>query len=345
MLKHTKFLALISAAVLVLSLSGCSAKEAAYDTAAYAPETEAAYEYASNYAVGNGAVDAASLAAESTAAVSEETAPSAEYERKIVRNGNLTMQADDARECYSQLLDYAKSLGGYESSCTVNSHEYDYTTYVNLDAVIKLPPEQLDAFMNKAGEIGTVTYSSITSDEITSEYYDVKTRLDSQTKALESYYALLEKAETVEDIITIQTRIDDLTANIESLKGMIKLYDSMVDESTVNLSVVQNTAITPPASEFEWNSLDPATVGKLIKRGFLGVTNFLWSLLQWLFIIIVSALPLLVIGGGIFWLIRFLRKRRKAKNSNAADSKDDPASDNPSAPSYNTSEHEDKEEN
>ena len=318
-MKKKIFAALLSAVLALTLLSGCSAESQSSDIAYEDINTES---MSNSYSGSYGFDDMDALTDSSAAEPKEESASvdstdsEATYERKIIRNGTIDMDADDAKACYAQLLDYAKSVGGYEYSCSVNSYEHDYSTSTYLTATIKLPPEELDAFMTKAGEFGTITYSEVTADEITAEYYDIQTRLDTLTASLDSYYALLEDAESVEEILAIQARIDELVTQIESLKGQLKLYDSLVDESTVNISISQYTIIPKPEKEFEWDSLDASTMGKLIKSGFLGVCNFLWSLLQWLFIIIVSALPILLIAGVIIWLV--IRSKKKAKKEPTA---------------------------
>ncbi|MBE6754709.1 MAG: DUF4349 domain-containing protein [Ruminococcaceae bacterium] len=306
-----KAITILLALLMVMGLTGCSSTESdsmAMENSSAAYDSYALYDSMGDYAPTE--APEASTVTETTDASGEVTE---EFERKIVRNADISLEADDARKCYADLLAFARSVGGYESSCSVNARESEYSDYVYLNAVIKLPPEQLDAFMNKAGEVGTVTNSSVTSDEITAEYYDVQTRLTSLTAALDSYYTLLEKAETIEEVLSIQTRIDELVTEIEVLKGTLRLYNSMVDESTVNIYISQYNEVPAEEKEYEWDSLDAPAVGKLIKNGFLGVCNFLWSLLQWLAIIIISASPLLLVAGIILFFALRARKARKQR--------------------------------
>lgn len=242
------------------------------------------------------------------------TGSDGEFERKIVRNADISLEADDARACYSELVACAAELGGYESSCSINSNESGSSyRYVSINAQIKLPPEQLDTFLAKVGELGTVTHLETSRDEITAEYYDVALRLETAREQLDTYYGLLDTAQNIDEVLSIQTRIDQLVSDIEYYEGMIRYYDSMVDESTVTVYIHQEIDVPVGEDDFEWDSLGAKDVLRLIKNGFLGVLNFLWSALLWLFIIVVSALPLAVIGVPAFFLIRRYRKKHPKK--------------------------------
>ncbi len=249
-------------------------------------------------------------------------------ERKIIKNAYIDMEAENANECYQSLLGYAKQLGGYESSCQSKINDYGDKKYIYITAQLRLPPDKLESFVSKTGELGEVTYSDISQDEITEAYYDLSTRLASKNAALGSYYGLLEKAETIEDILEIQTRIDQITEEIEAIKGKLRVYDSLVDESTVNLSITERCTTPAAEKEFEWDSLSLADFGKLIKNGFLGVCNFVWSLLQWVAIILISIIPILVIAGVVFIIVRAIRKKlgitsKKSKKSPKAEKTDE----------------------
>lgn len=311
----------------VPTLFGCSSSASeSYDMAVMdeMPVVEESYDMALNGSYSYGS-DVDSEEAVDSAPAEE----SGEFERKIIRDANIEIEAEDAKACYASVLQYVKSLGGYESSFNERSNEYSSGTYVDIDAEFRLPPEKLDEFVGHTGDFGEVTYCSVTSEEITETYYDLATRLETKERALDSYYELLEKAETIEDILIIQKRIDDLTVEIESIKGRLRLYDSLVDESTVYLSISQYTAAPVAEKEFEWDSLTAGDFFKLIKNGFLGVCNFVWSAFQWLLIIVISSLPILLIAGAVFFVVRKVRKNaadRKPQTAKPADNGDNVAS-------------------
>ena len=323
-----KIFAAAMAVSLLLTLTACSsssAEDSYYETEAYEPTYDMMADY--DYGFENGmSVNTSASGAEAPAEpmteeekeAAADSADDAAIERKIIKNADINMDAENAEECYASILDYAKQLGGYESSCSTNTNDYGSSKYIYIYAELRLPPEKLEDFVGKVGDFGTVTSLDVSSDEITEEYYDLETRMKSKEAALESYYALLEKAETVDEILVIQTRIDGITEEIEAIKGRLRVYDALVSESKVMLRISEYVVDAPAEKEFEWDSLSGNDVGKLVKNGFLSVCNFVWSLLQWLFIIIVSISPLLLVAGIVLLVVRFFKKRNEA-NGKAAE--------------------------
>lgn len=231
-----------------------------------------------------------------TETISADTAEPADntvgnIERKIIKNGDITLQADDVTAAYTNLNQYVESIGGYEFSYSYNEEQYDGSSYIH--AVFKLPPDKLDDVMQYAGNYAKILNSSTSSEDITNQYYDYKTRLETMEKSLESYYSLLEKAQTTEAIVSIQDSINSLTLEIESVKGQIKLYDSLTNEATLSVGIYQTPAVV--TEDVEWDSISLKDMGRLSSNGFITVVNGIWSVLQWLVIILISISPILLI--------------------------------------------------
>ena len=238
----------------------------------------------------------------------------AEYEDKIIRTADITMESGDAQKCYDTLLAFVKKNGGKEISISKSSETYGSYDYIYYNAELKIAPDKLDAFLALAEKTDKVTSSEVSSNDVTQDYYDIKLRLNTKKEALKSYYKLLKEATTIEEALEVQRYITDLTAEIESMEGMLKYYDSKVDLSTVHLTIRQQDKVHVGAEDdFEWDSLSFKDFLTLIKNGFLSVVNFLWSLLLWLIIIVIAISPILLIVGIVIFIIRRYRKKHPRK--------------------------------
>ena len=85
-------------------------------------------------------------------------------------------------------------------------------------------------------ECGDVTYDSVYSKDVTAEYVDTKSRLDNLIKTRDKYKNLLEKAQTVEEILKVekelarvQSEIDAKTAVFNVLKNDVSQYEISVE--------------------------------------------------------------------------------------------------------------------
>ena len=126
---------------------------------------------------------------------------------------------------------------------------------------IRIPAENLDAFLAQLGDTINIVDNQSTVDDVSSKYYDIVSRLETleaERTALTNMYA---SADTVEYMLQIQKRLYDVIEEIESYKTTLKYYDNQVAYSTVNLLIEEVIEYTEKVPE-------PATFGERISRAF-----------------------------------------------------------------------------
>lgn len=228
--------------------------------------------------------------------------------KKIIKNASLSLETYEVKEAYSKLLDYAKTCGGYEFSRNLN----EVGDYISIEAVIKINPQSLDDLLGYAGECGDIRYSNVSSDDITTEYYDIEIRLENKRRNLEKYYEYLAAAKNVDEMIKLQNEIDRITAEIESYEGQLRLWNALIEESTVTLSIYQKN--DPNNLEpVDWSSMTAEKMGALMLNGFKSVCNVILAILQWLVIILFSALPFIIIAVLLIFIFVKISKANKKK--------------------------------
>ncbi|MCL1803011.1 MAG: DUF4349 domain-containing protein [Eubacteriaceae bacterium] len=230
---------------------------------------------------------------------------------KVIRNASLQIKADDASGFYKSVIKHCNELGGYEFSYSISI----YDTYTAINATVKVPPAKLSAFVSFVGDNAELTNSSMDSRDITEDYFDANTRLETKRKALEQYYTLLQKAENVEEIVYVQKIIDDITESIESLEGRIRLWDSLTSMSTVSLYIRQENGPVQARKEISWNTLSFSDMGYLIRHSFLSIANTVTSLIQWMIIALIGYSPIWAILAATVLLLRWVRKNKGVKTS------------------------------
>lgn len=228
--------------------------------------------------------------------------------RKIIQNASVDVQTDDSLALYKSLAEWAQANGGYEDS----KNQFKSGDATVVEATLKLPPEQVEAFLDFVAQSGEVINCSTESQDITDSYYDVQTRLESKRKSLQSYYELLNRASTVEEIGTVQSYINQITEEIEALTGRIKMWDSQVSYASVRVYIREYTDAVKIKKDISWNTLTFDDMLYMMKSGFLGAVNFLASALQWLLIAVIAVIPILLPIAIVIFLLRRRRKKKKA---------------------------------
>ena len=83
---------------------------------------------------------------------------------------------------------------------------------------------------------------------MTEQYVDIEARLAALRAEQESFLNLMEKAQTIEEILQIQSYLTDVNYQIESYTSRMKTYDSLIAYSTLTLDVTEVERIVPPSA-------------------------------------------------------------------------------------------------
>lgn len=300
-----------------------AADTAAYDaggvysnSAAYYDVAEEEYGYAEAAAAADYDYEYAEApAAEAIAAeepIAEEgsvSVPEGAVDRKLIKTVNISAETEAFDELVPQLQKRVEELGGYIESISV----YDIDSYYVENMLQKrrcaqmtarVPKEALDGFLAQVGEQTNVISRSENVEDVTLQYVD----LDSHKKVLlteqERLLALMEQAESVEDIISIEERLSDVRYQIESMESQLRTYDNKIDYSTVYLYIEEVRKYSPPQTATVWQRIENGFVKSLEDIGF-GIQDFAINFVIDLPYIILGLLGIVV----AFFVLRAILKR------------------------------------
>ncbi len=225
---------------------------------------------------------------------------------KIIRIVNISGESKDFEKTTEEIQGQIKENGGYIENSEIRggksyidgSGNSRIATYV-----IRIPADKLDDFLNTARGLINVTYSSESTEDVTLDYYDIQSRLDTLKSKKTALEKMLEKAETLDDILTIQESLYDVIGEIEAYQSKLNLYDNKVNYSTVNLTVREVVEYTETKLSF----------GKRIADAFYGGFNAFCNMVQGIAVGIVYLAPFFFIPVtvGIVLLVVFIAKKRK----------------------------------
>lgn len=315
-------------AAAVLTACGGSSGYATADTTTYQNASAAAYDAGGDYLISNGVAVLNEMAEEVVYedAVEEELGESVALEqqdalagRKLIKTVNLNVETEEFDALMPALEQRVASLDGYIEDMSSynrgNNYSSDYigTNYLRYASMtIRIPKENLDTFLSTVAEQSNIVSRSESVTDVTLQYVDLeshkKALLAEQGRLLE----LMERAETVEDIITIEGRLSEVRYQLESMESQLRTFDNKIDYSTVYLSVDEVEQYTPT---------DQTGVGQRISSGFMeslrgvgrGIGNFaIWFVIH-LPYIVVWAVIIVIIVLIIRAICRMIAKRKLKK--------------------------------
>lgn len=110
---------------------------------------------------------------------------------------------------------------------------------------LRIPDRQLEAALDELATYGRETRRDIRTSDVTMQYADLEARL-ANAKALQTRLrALLNDAETVQDVLNVEVELARVTTEVERLEGQIRYLANQVAFSTLTLRVVDEVQPGP----------------------------------------------------------------------------------------------------
>lgn len=221
--------------------------------------------------------------------------------RKIIQNGSVRLEVEDPAKTSDSIQTYALEKKGYLANANKNENQ----DIITIDLEIKIPVQEWAGFMRFLRSLGKVKNETVTTNEITKEYYDTTARLKNAENQLKQYSQLLMQAQKIEDILGIQREIDQVQERIEQFKGQLSLWDQQVALSTVIINIRQTPTTQATSKNPTWDFLSGSEMWKLMKNNAIVVVSGMIKFLQYFVIILLFyLLPIGLICWFLYWLIK-----------------------------------------
>ena len=137
-------------------------------------------------------------------------------ERMIVRTGDMSLVVEDVPVAIDRITWMADGFEGY----VVSSRVWKERERLAGSIAIRVPAEHFDDAMRTLRELAVdVTSDRTSSKDVTEEYVDLSAKLQNLEATEEQLLRIMEKAETVEDILNVQRELSRTRCEIEQTKA------------------------------------------------------------------------------------------------------------------------------
>ena len=229
--------------------------------------------------------------------------------QKLVRTVSLTLRTtafDNDLESVQALLE---GLGGYvENLYQYGDVESGDTRTASLS--MRVPSENLDAFLDGMEGVGRMTDRSESVTDMTVQYTDNQTRLETLYAKRERLNQLMAQAQEVSDLIELETAIADTQYEIERYETSQRDIDRRVDMSAVNVTLLEES----PAQSATAEDIGLGErLGAALKASLRWLGGFLRNMLVFVTMILPVAVPVAAIAA-VVWLVVRRRSPRAPKD-------------------------------
>lgn len=237
-------------------------------------------------------------------------------QHKIIKNANVTIETRSFDEDINFIKEKAEELGGYIESESVSGRkpqEYgDGTRYAII--TFRIPADKLNTFLTLAEGAATVTDKHISSDDVTTQYYDTDARREMYETQRDRVMELLKKAESMEDILMLENELTRINYEIDSLTTQLRSWDRLVDYSTVCMDVYELSPDRPSTTTDDFSTK--------VSVGFKSTLTGLGKFFEGFAIFMISASPVIAVLAAVaiavIVIVKLCRKRRAKKRAAAA---------------------------
>ena len=225
--------------------------------------------------------------------------PTTQTDRLVVQESNLSLVVKNVRESSDKAIDWAKSVGGYMVSSSLSQPEEAPYAYV----VLRIPAKDLKPAIEYFRSLAIkVSSENLLGTDVTDEYIDIDSRLDTLNKTKAKFEEILSKATAVQDILTVQRELINLQDQIDSLKGRQQYLEKTAELAKISLHLSTDEFSLPyaPSQPFR-----PAAIFKQAVRSLVGTLRGGAKLLIW--VGVYSPIWLLILG--IIWFFKHRKKK------------------------------------
>lgn len=217
-----------------------------------------------------------------------ESVESPAIQRKLILNGYSRIEVESISDLDQKINDWAESFGGYIS--------FSDWTERTFNACVKIPSDRFYDAMNSAGNFGKVKNHNINTNDVTDEYYDLETRIETKKILRDKLQGYLKQAKDLKDMLEIERQLNSVQSELESIEGRMKRLSNQIDFSTISLDFYMPAGQTDSGFEYP-------DYGDGFRDFGINVLKFFKKFVIGLCYVIVYGIPIAGAALLFFWLL------------------------------------------
>jgi len=188
--------------------------------------------------------------------------------RSIVSRASVAIEVPAVRPAMTSIRAIAESLGGFVEELSASGGAEPASG----NATIRVPGATFFEAVERIEALGEVLSEVVGTEDVSEQIIDLAARLRSEQTKETSFLALLNRAESVSDVLSIERELGRVRAEIERLEGQLGFIERRVALATINVSLNAPAlaVIVPPSASMhiDVDDVDDAleTIKQIINR-------------------------------------------------------------------------------
>jgi len=180
-------------------------------------------------------------------------------DRNLILTAKIDMRSKDPWATSDRAQAIASGLGGD----VLNLSQSGTADTRSASLTIRVPSSRFgDALQALKSLDGEVQTSGVSAQDVTDQFVDLQARLTAKQAEEQRYIAILNRANTIDEILKVDASLGGVRTQIEQLTAQINSIKNRTEFSTISMSISTLTALPGDTTSKAW---DPAkTVGRAL---------------------------------------------------------------------------------
>ena len=174
----------------------------------------------------------------------------ADFERRIVYDGYLRLVTPTPDSTAQRAVRAVERRNGYALEIGTER------------TVLRVPQGRVVETMDELAGLGKLRQRRLNGRDVSTQYYDLETRLANAQTTRDRYLELLERATEVTELLAVERELERISADIDVMTGQLNRLTELSDYATITLDLERKVKLGP--------------VGVLVKGAYEAV--------RWLFV-------------------------------------------------------------
>ena len=244
------------------------------------------------------------------------------WNRQLILNASIALEVKDVRAAYEGVQNAAAAEGALVTAASLEAGPVraadTQPNYGHATLVLRVPQERFRAVRQRllavAPELGgKVLRADISSEDVTEEYVDLKSRLNHWRSQETQLLEIMRQARRIPDILSVRDQLSDVQQEIERITGRLRFLASRVDLSTITVDIYQKGKAPRPVQPTIASTWRDA--GKTVAATCMRSLRDVVYLLGLIGAGVIYLLPFAIIAGIVYAIVRSARRKARAPAS------------------------------
>jgi hypothetical protein len=228
-------------------------------------------------------------------------------DRKIIRNAELSLEAENPEDAQRKITSIAELRGGFVVESQQSSSDIKALSRDIVSMTVRVPADRFSETLADIRNTSTrVVVEIVKGQDVTEEFIDVEAQLKAKKALEQQFMEIMKRANTVGDALSVQSQLADVRGDIEKIEGRKRFLENQSSLSTIKIRLQTAKVFAATSAGFGDRIANSFASGADVALNFvLGLVTFVTAVLPFA----------LFVGLPAFLIVRYFWRKQMRPQS------------------------------